>query len=87
MKTYTIEITDAQDLALRHVAVDPQFWIQNMVNVRCDLAIEDIVKMEIERKLAARETITGSKDDIVLASGIESSVERQARFDAMVPQE
>jgi hypothetical protein len=86
MKTYTIEITDAQDKALRHVALDPQQWIQNVVNVRCDVAIDDIVKLEIERRLAAGDTISGSKADIVLSAPIESAVEQQARFDAMAQQ-
>lgn len=87
MKTYTIEITDAQDKALRHVALDPQQWIQNVVNVRCDVAIDDIVKVEVDRRLAAGDTISGSKADIVLAAPIESAVEQQARFNAQVPQE
>lgn len=82
MKTYTIEITDAQDRALRHVALDPQQWIQNVVNVRCDVAIDGIVKIEIERRLTAGDTISGSKADIVLSASIESAVEQQARFDA-----
>jgi hypothetical protein len=86
MKTYTIEITDAQDKALRHVALDPQQWIQNVVNVRCDVAVDDIVKVEIERRLAAGETISGTKSDIVLAATVESAVEQQARFDAMSQQ-
>lgn len=86
MKTYTIEITDAQDRALRHVAIDPQLWIQNVVNVRCDVAIDDIVKIEIERRLTAGDTISGSKADIVLSASIESAVEQQARFDAMAQQ-
>lgn len=75
MVSYTITLSAAQDKALRHVAADPQFWIQNVTNVRCAEAIDKIVKEEVERKLAANETISGSKEDIVMGANIQSAVE------------
>ena len=71
-KTYTVILSDAEDKALHIVAASAQDWIDNAVHERCRVAIEEIVNLEIQRKLAAGEPITGSKEDIVLASTIES---------------
>ena len=80
MATYTITLSDAEDKALKSVAVSAQNWIDNAVHERCRLAIEEIVAAEVQRKLAASEPITGSKDDIVMAANIESAAERNARI-------
>ena len=82
MATYTITLSDAEDKALKFVAVSAQEWIDNAVHERCRFAIEEIVNAEIQRKLAANESITGSKEDIVMAANIESAVERNARLEA-----
>lgn len=82
MTTYTITLSDAEDKALHVVALSAQDWIDNAVHERCRLAIEEIVNAEVQRKLAAGQPITGSKDDIVLAADIESAAERQARLEA-----
>jgi hypothetical protein len=81
-QTYTITLSDAQDKALSVVAVDQQKWIENAVFERCRLAIEEIVNAEVQRKLAAGESITGSKDDIVMAADVETAVERNERLAA-----
>jgi hypothetical protein len=81
MATYTITLSNAEDKALKSVAVSAQDWIDNAVHERCRIAIEEIVNAEVQRKLAANETISGSKEDIVLAADIESAAERQARLD------
>jgi hypothetical protein len=83
MKSYTIQITDAQDKALAHVAFDPQEWIQNFVDVRCNIAVDEIVNAEVQRKLAAGEPITGSKEDIVMAADIKTAAEQQAELNAL----
>jgi hypothetical protein len=82
MATYTITLTNAEDKALGVVAFSQNDWIQNAVHERCRVAIEEIVAAEVQRKLAASEPITGSKDDIVMAANIESAAERQARLEA-----
>jgi hypothetical protein len=78
MTTYTITLSDAEDKALGFVAVSPDEWIQNVIYNRCRIAIEEIVAAEVQRKLAANETISGSKEDIVLAAPIKSAAEKQA---------
>jgi len=80
-KNYTITLTDAQDKALSVIAVDQQDWIENVVFERCRIAIEEIVNAEVQRKLAAGETISGSKDDIVMAADVETAAERNTRLE------
>lgn len=82
MATYTITLSAAEDKALHVVAISAQDWIDNAVHERCRIAIDEIVNAEVQRKLAAGESITGSKEDIVNAADIESAAERQARLEA-----
>lgn len=82
-KTYTITLSDAEDKALGFVAYSQQDWIDNAVHERCRIAIDEIVNAEVQRKLAAGETISGSKEDIVNAANIKSAAERQAEAEAL----
>jgi hypothetical protein len=82
MATYTITLSAAEDKALHAVSLSAQDWIDNAVHERCRIAIDEIVNAEVQRKLAAGQSITGSKDDIVLAANIESAAERNARVQA-----
>jgi hypothetical protein len=83
MANYTIILNDAQDKALNAVATSAQDWINNAVYERCRLAIEEIVNAEVQRKLAANETISGSKEDIVLAAPIKSAAQREAEAESL----
>lgn len=80
--SYTITLTEAQDKAFRCVAVDPQDFLQNYANVYTDGAIEEIVNKEIQKSLASGGTISGTKDDIILAADIKSAAQKQAEFEA-----
>jgi hypothetical protein len=82
MATYTITLSDAEDKALHVVSMSAQDWIDNAVHERCRIAIEEIVNAEVQRKLAAGEPITGSKEDIVMGAQVESAAERNARLEA-----
>ena len=86
MKTYTVTLTDAEDKALHAVAVSAQEWIDNAVHERCRIAIDEIVNAEVQRKLSANETITGSKSDIVLAANIKSVAELNAELANFTPE-
>ena len=81
-KTYTITLSDAQDKALSVIALSQQDWIENFVFHRADVAIDEIVNAEVQRKLAAGQPITGTKDQIVLAANVETAAERCARIQA-----
>lgn len=80
MAEYTVTLNEAQEKALRWVAANPQDWVENFVTARCQAAIDEIVNLEIQRKLAAGETISGSKDEIVLAADIKSAEERDSEY-------
>lgn len=82
MATYTITLSAAEDKALKSVAFSAQDWIDNAIHERCRIAIEEIVAAEVQRKFAANEPITGSKEDIVNAANIETAAERQAKLEA-----
>jgi hypothetical protein len=78
MSTYTITLSDAEEKALAFVAMSPDEWIQNAVHERCRCAIEEIVLMEVQRITAVGGTMSGTKEDIVLAAPIKSAAERDA---------
>lgn len=82
MTTYTITLSEAENKALGFVTFSQQDWIDNVVHDRCRIAIEEIVAEEVQRKLTANETISGTKEDIVNAAPIKSAAERQAEYDA-----
>lgn len=78
MATYTITLSDAEDKALGYVASSQQEWIDNVVHERCRIAIDEIVSAEVERITSEGGTLSGNKEDIVMAAPIQSAAERQA---------
>jgi hypothetical protein len=76
-KIYTITLTDAEDKALNYVAMSGQEWINNVVHERCRVAIEEMFKDEVERAISNGETISGSKDEVILKSPLKSLAEKQ----------
>jgi hypothetical protein len=78
MAIYTITLSEAEDKALGFVAFSQEQWINNSIHERCRLAIEEIVKFEMERMFEAGEQIPSSKDEIVLQANIKSAAEREA---------
>jgi len=79
-KEYTIILSDAEDKALSVVALSQQEWIDNAVHNRCRIAIEEIVAAEVERITAEGGTLSGTKEDIVLAAPVETAAERNERL-------
>ena len=66
MATYTVTLSEAQDKALSYTALSQQEWIDNAVHVRCNLAIDEIVKICVEKCLETNTQIPGSKDAMVM---------------------
>jgi hypothetical protein len=62
---YKINLSTAEDLALSHVTLSQQDWIDNAVHERCRIAIDDIVKICVEKCLENTIQIPGSKDAMV----------------------
>jgi hypothetical protein len=65
MPNYTITLSSAEDKALSYVAYSQQEWVDNAVHERCRIAIEDIVKICVEKCLETNTQIPGSKDSMV----------------------
>jgi hypothetical protein len=82
MVTYTITLSDAENKALSVVALSQDDWIQNAVHERCRIAIEEIVAAEVQRLLAAGQSVTGTKEDIVNAAPVKTAAQRQAEWEA-----
>jgi hypothetical protein len=83
---YTITLTEAENKALAYVALDPTFWIENVVKERCRVAIEEIFQAEVQRMLSDP-TITeipADRDAVVLAANVKSAAERQAEIEASI---
>ena len=80
MPDYTITLTDAEDKALRVIAVDPQEWIDNAVHERCRIAIDDIYLAEVQRMTADPNvtSIPADKEQVVLEAEVLSAAERNA---------
>jgi len=65
---YKIVLTETEKLAMEYVALDVQEWIHNSAKERARLAIDEIVKLAVEKFLENGQSIPGSKDEIVLAA-------------------
>jgi hypothetical protein len=65
---YTITLTDTEKAAMEYVAYDPQDWVENAFKERARLAIEEIVKLAVDKFLEAGQPIPGSRDEIVAAA-------------------
>ena len=81
---YKITLTDTEDKALGYVAASQQDWIDNVVHNRCRIAIDDIVKVAVDKFLAAGESMPGNKDQIVAIAFERGWVESAAqRYEEM----
>jgi hypothetical protein len=81
---YTVSITDAEKKALEYIALSVQDWIDNVVDNRARIAIDEIYDMEVAR-MTADPTITSipaDKEAVVLAADIKSAAVRQAEAEA-----
>lgn len=88
MATYTVILTDAEDKALRYVALDPQDWIDNAVHNRCRQAVDQIYQEEVERMTADPDitSIPANKEQVVLDADIMSAADKQAQVAADPPE-
>jgi hypothetical protein len=66
MKEYKIYLTGAQDLALSYVVANQQDWINNAIENRCRIAMDEIVQICVDRCLSQNIAIPGTRDDIVM---------------------
>lgn len=88
MTTYTVTLSDAENSALGYAALSQQDWIDNAIHERARIAIEEIVKLTVEKCLETNTQIPGSKDEMValaFAQGwVKSAADRQAEMEAQM---
>lgn len=84
-KNITITLSDAEYKAFAHVAYSPEAWVLNVAKERCRVAIEEIYRSEVDRLLEAGETVSGTKEEIVLAAPIKTAVEISTEANANLP--
>lgn len=74
---YIITLTEAEDKALAHVAVDIQEWIQNAAKERARIAMEQIFQNEVTRMIAdpAITDIPADMELVVLDADVPTAVE------------
>jgi hypothetical protein len=66
---YTISLTDAENLSLQYVAVDPYDWIENAAHNRARIAMDEICDLYVKYKLDNNQPILQTnKSDIVMAA-------------------
>ena len=82
--TYTVSITDAEKKALEYIALSVQGWLDNAVDNRARIAIDEIYNSEVARMTAdpSITSIPADKDQVVLDADIKSAATRQAEADA-----
>lgn len=86
MPTYSITLTETQDLGLQYAALSPQDWINNAVTERARIANDEIVKTTVEYCLDNGVQVPATREEIVayaFANGVvKTAAERQAEAEA-----
>jgi len=73
-----VKISPAQKKALETEIEDITSWFANWLFFRANELMDKLVQKEISRRLDKGETISGSKEDIILSSSILSAAETNA---------
>jgi hypothetical protein len=79
MSQITFELTDLQATVLAHIALDPLDFIGNIVEWQANLAIDEIVEIEVQRMIADPNTTTipSDRNQIVENAVLVPAAERQ----------
>ncbi len=75
MKQMIIELDDTEYYAMQIIAYSPEEWLENVVKNRARIAIDEIVAGIIQQKLDNGESISGTKEQILLESGLRTAKE------------
>jgi hypothetical protein len=62
---YTIELTEAENLALGYVAATQQDWIDNAVKNRARIAIEEIVQLAVAKCMDTQTQVPSTREALV----------------------
>jgi hypothetical protein len=75
----TSTISVAQKKALETDVEDITAWFDNWLQYRANTLLEKIFQDEVKRLIENGETVSGTKDEIVLAAPVLSAAERNAQ--------
>lgn len=67
-KTFTVTLTEAENLALGYAAASPADWIDNAAHERARVAMDEIIQIAVKKYLDAGQSIPGSREEIVQAA-------------------
>lgn len=83
---YTVTVSDAEALAFSSEAVNPAEWVENAVKDRCRIAVENVVRVAVDRCLQEGVQVPSTKDAVVQLAfergWVKSAVEAQAALEA-----
>jgi P2-related tail formation protein len=89
MTTYTINYTQAEELAMQYESLSVDEWIQNAAHERARIAIEEIVAITVQKCLETNIQIPGTREAIVELAfdneWVKTAAERQADAIAQAP--
>ena len=83
----TVTLTETEYKALQYAAFDPQEWADNAVHERCRIAIDEIVKITVEKCLENGIQIPSSKDEMVMLAYEQGWVIEQSKINSTDPNE
>lgn len=81
---YIITLTETEKLAMEYVAYNPQEWIENAFKERARLAIDEIVKICVDKCLETNIQIPGTKEDMVLLAFEQEWVKTGVQINAQI---
>jgi hypothetical protein len=84
MKKITVELSEAEYYAMQIIAYTPEEWADNAIKNRARIAIEEIVAEIVAEKLNNGETISGTKEEILMSSGLKTSKETTDELDSQL---
>jgi hypothetical protein len=89
MTTYTINYTQAEELAMQYASLSVNEWIQNAAHERARIAIEEIVAITVQKCLETNIQIPGTREAIVELAfdngWVKTAAQRQADAIAQAP--
>ena len=89
MTTYTVNYTQAEELAMQYAALSVDEWIQNAAHERARIAIEEIVAITVQKCLETNIQIPGTREAIVELAfdngWVKTAAQRQADAIAQAP--
>jgi len=87
MTTYTTTLTAAETKAMEHIAFSVQDWVDNALQNRARIAMDEIYEAEVAR-MTADPTITSipaDKEQVILDADIKSAAQTQEDMLAEMP--